>query len=287
MIQSKDEDPETKTSAKKAAVPRPASLAPPKPLAKSTKVATRPTFELPGEAVARRLKEQREARLSQQITPVKAAAVAAAVASPRPKSTKVPTVPTFELPGEAISRRKREEREARLRAQEEEERRRREFKAKPIRNSVVTIPRETIASRARQAKAQEDGTPMASKRISVISRISGASPVKSPDSRDHVTGTASQMSRATSSSNGSMSGKRSTLSAEDAQHQKLRGKEIFKRDNSLREDRERERRERELSAKIAREQAAERSRQASRDWAEKQRLKRLTVHGQAVTAQDI
>ncbi len=48
-------------------------------------------------------------------------------------------------------------------------------------------------------------------------------------------------------------------------------------DNSLTEDRERERRERENATRLAREQAAERSRQSSRDWAEKQRVKQLVA----------
>ncbi len=96
-----------------------------------------------------------------QMSPDRAAQLASAVAaSPRPRSSKPPTVSTFELPGEAISRRKREEREARLRAQEEEERRRREFKARPVRSSIVpnTLPRETVASRARQVRARRRRT---------------------------------------------------------------------------------------------------------------------------------
>ncbi|KAL2131136.1 hypothetical protein VTI74DRAFT_5521 [Chaetomium olivicolor] len=144
-------------------VPRPTSLLPPKPPAKSSKPSTVPAFELPGEAVARRLKEQREQRRSQQITPEQQAATAAAFSPSKPhfKSSKPPTRPTFELPGEAISRKKREEREAKLRAQEEEERKRREFKARPIRASLVvpyTVPRDTLASLARQKARQTEGS---------------------------------------------------------------------------------------------------------------------------------
>ncbi|KLO86682.1 uncharacterized protein LW94_14586 [Fusarium fujikuroi] len=100
--------------------------APLKAPVKSTKPPTVPKFELPGEAVSRRLKEQREARRAQQAEAQKAYAP-----PPRPKSSKPLTKPNFELPGEAISRRKREEREARLKAQEEEEQKKREFKARP------------------------------------------------------------------------------------------------------------------------------------------------------------
>jgi hypothetical protein len=133
---------------------RPISLLPPKELVRSTKPLTLPIkFELPGEAVARKLKEQREARQAQRESGEDI--VGRSVPGPKIfKSTKHPTKPTFELPGEAISRRKREVQEARLKAQGEEERARREFKAKPLRASVVptVLPRDTIASRARQSK---------------------------------------------------------------------------------------------------------------------------------------
>lgn len=262
-------------------IPRPASLAPPKPLVKSNRPRTVPTFELPGEAVARRLKEQKEARLSMQVDVGKSPQVARTSTPQRSRSTRVLPRPTFELPGEAISRRKKEQREAKLRAQEEEERKRREFKARPIKASLgqpSTAPRETIASRARQAKvAQEEnaGTTGASlKRLSLATAPSSLT--GSPQSRGRTTATSpSQVSRATSVSAGSVSGsgKRSTISAEDAVQQKLRGKEILARDNRFANDRDRERAEREMLAKLAREQAAERSRQLSREWAEKQRRK--------------
>ncbi len=269
----------------KERVPRPASLLPPKPTAKSTKPRTMPTFELPGEAVARRLKEQKEARmLGLPAASTTTAVTDTAPRAPSPqkiRSSKQPTRPTFELPGEAISRRKREQHEAKLRAQEEEERRRREFKARPVRNAVApgSYPRETIASRARQGKAVADEKAEATnnnKRHSMAlvggTASSGAqargrgTTVESPPST-------SQASRAASSSTGSASGKRSTVSAEDVQHQKLRGREIYSRDNSISNDRNREKHDREASAKLARQEAAERSRLLSREWAEKQKQK--------------
>jgi hypothetical protein len=82
------------------------------------------------------------------------------------------------------------------------------------------------------------------------------------------------LSRGTSTSGGSASGKRATLTVEEAHQLKLRGKEIFQRDNtSFQRDREREKREREAATRLAREQAAERSRIASREWAEKKKRK--------------
>ncbi|CRK11892.1 hypothetical protein BN1708_002332 [Verticillium longisporum] len=306
---------------RKPVAARPPSLNPPKAAVKSAKAPTKASFALPGEAVARRIKEQREARRAA------AAAAAAAQASPdkttatttpmpqRSRSIKAPTRPNFELPGEAISRRKREQREKELREQEEAEKKRREFRAQPVRvnPAASTFPRETAASRARRVKAGagvEENAPLArstsvttastaSKRMSMVSGGTGrpalaraASTSSKPRGRDVAvssdeplasrgtssstlsgSGTSSGMSSGTSSGTSS---KRSAVSVEEVQRQRLRGKVIYEQDNCYVEERERERREREASAKRAREEAAERSRQASRAWAEKQK-RRLTA----------
>ncbi|KAH8197276.1 hypothetical protein TruAng_008559 [Truncatella angustata] len=270
---------------KKAARKELTSLLPPKQPVKSTKLPTVPAFELPGEAVARRLKEKREARLSMAAGTKKPEARTIPTVN-RSKSTKRLARPTFELPGEAISRRKREEQQAKLRAQEEEERRRREFKARPVRAGGIpsSVPRDTATSRARQAKGPLSGkanlsSPSPNKRISTVAPrgpTTGAS--HNSQSRGRLLTTeSSQLSRATSSSTGSISGKRSSVSFEDTQAQRLRGKEILRRDSMYGQDRQREKREREALARLAREEAAERSRQKSREWAEKQKQKRMTV----------
>jgi hypothetical protein len=257
---------------------------------KSTKPLTVPSFRLPGEAVSQRLKEQREARKAQQAEAQKANAVPPRPnpTAQKPRSIKAPTRPAFELPGEAISRRKREEREARIKAQEEEERKRREFKARPIRHSLTarTVPRETMASLARQGKSGGGDTPRSHdtnmiKRLATsnsLERLASAtsSIVNSPQSRgrNSIVVPANDGSRGTSVST-SVSEKRSSVSLEEVAQQRARGKEIFARDNSYSREREREKRDRELAAKLAREQAAERSRAASREWAETQRQKKL------------
>ncbi|KAL9575550.1 hypothetical protein ACKAV7_000348 [Fusarium commune] len=257
--------------------------APSKAPVKSTKPPTVPNFELPGEAVSRRLKEQCEARRAQQAEAQKAYAP-----PPRPKSSKPLTKPNFELPGEAISRRKREEREARLKAQEEEEQRKREFKARPVRHSLMpgSIPRETITSLARQGKLPQDEATKTStstkvKRMSMQGPrppTMSEAPVTQSRGRLSTATSREDLSRATSTSTGSGGGKRTTLTAEEAYQLRLRGKEIFQRDNtSFTRDRERERREREEATRLAREQAAERSRIASREWAEKKRRKELAM----------
>ncbi|KAL1838783.1 hypothetical protein VTJ49DRAFT_2211 [Mycothermus thermophilus] len=272
-------------------VPRPASLLPPKPLAKSNKAPTVPTFELPGEAVARKLKEQREKRMSQisseQSNPP-ALAAHFTPSKPHFKSAKPPTVPQFELPGEAISRRKREQREAKLRAQEEEERRQREFKARPIRASLAapsTLPRENLASLARRAAASGDGSADSSgTTITPSGSQSKASAAGSSSKRQSMIASASPTPTSAKSATLPMRGRPGTAasmatttsgaSTRSSPQAGLNGKEVLARDNALRMERERERRERENAAKAARQEAAEWSREQSRRWAEKQRAKK-------------
>jgi hypothetical protein len=268
---------------KKAPVKRPTSLLPPKESVKSTKPPTLPSkFELPGEAVARKLKEQREARQAQRESSENAGPSAS---GPKVKSTKVPTKPTFELPGEAISRRKREAHEARMKAQEEEERKRRDFKAKPLRKSVVPdfVPRDTAASRARQSKIglenMDSGSLSVAKRGSNVGahRPSIAQVTLANMSAPRSPGPAIERKPSTKSAGPSMSGlvMQRSVSSSDVQAQRQRAKEIYNRDNKLAEDIEREKREREAAAKRSREEAAERGRQASREWAEKMRAKKM------------
>ncbi|KAI0112121.1 hypothetical protein GGR51DRAFT_508118 [Nemania sp. FL0031] len=262
------------------------NLTPQRFVSKSTNQGTISTYELPGDAVARQLKERQEARLASQ------RATQPTVSSlRRAKSAKLPTRPTFELPGEAISRRKREEHQAQLKMQEEEERRRREFKARPVPSHGMpsTVPRDTIASRARQNKAgltensARTHTPsrhplggVSSHSRAALSATVNQSQSRGRGPRMEETLTL-QASRATSTSTASLSGKRSSLSIEDIQMQKLRGHEIYQRDNSWNDSRTREKSQREALAKLAREEAAERSRQKSREWAAKQARKRLTI----------
>ncbi|KAI0181387.1 hypothetical protein GGR52DRAFT_33908 [Hypoxylon sp. FL1284] len=278
---------------RKSSVKTIASLLPPKQPPKSAKKPTIPTFELPGDEVARKLKEKREARASTQVGTEQA--IKPTVSSlRRAKSAKPPTRPNFELPGEAISRRKREEREAQLKAQEEEERKRREFKARPIRSGGApsTFPRETVASRARQGKIQltenytHHSSPGPNKSAPTATDSTSRSPLSRsnnqtmPRGRElHPEPLGLQSSRGTSSSSGtgSGSGQRGSVSTDEVQHQRLRGQEIYKRDNSWSGEREREKREREALAKLAREEASERSRQQSREWAAKQAKKRMTI----------
>ncbi|PMD44909.1 hypothetical protein L207DRAFT_242608 [Hyaloscypha variabilis F] len=275
-------------------VKRPVSLLPPKEPTKSTKQPTRPTFQLPGEAVAQKLKEQREARLAQREPSEDSVHTGRVVSGPKVKSTKPPTKPTFVLPGEAVSQRKREAHEAKLRAQEEEDRKRREFKAKPIRNSIAPdfVPRETVASLARRSKIGIEGLegePSLNKRGSIIvgaHRPSLAQATMANTSAPRTKAPAPVRKPSPTTHGPSMSGKalQRSVSVTDVQVQRQRAKEIYNRDNKMAEDIEREKREREAAAKRAREEAAERGRQASREWAEKQLAKKMAAGDKGLSA---
>lgn len=281
----------------KKPVKRPASLLPPKEPVKSAKPPTKPTFELPGEAVARKLKEQREARKAQrELSNEGSTTVKAPIPASKVKSAKPPTKPTFELPGEALSRKKREAHEARLKAQEEEEKRRREFKAKPPRTSIQPnfIPRETAASLARKsqvtklesenaAPSQQRNSISVSKRSSIVGahrpsiQTASLANMSAPRSPGPANSSQAQHARKASTTSGpSMSGlaMQRTVSASEVQVQRQRAKEIYMRDLKALEETEKEKREREEAAKKSRLEAAERGRQASREWAEKQRTKK-------------
>ncbi|XDG03311.1 hypothetical protein ABKA04_002926 [Annulohypoxylon sp. FPYF3050] len=290
-IKSEDR-PEVQAPPRKSTSKGISSLLPPKQPPKSTKKPTIPAFELPGDEVARKLKEKREARVSTQFS-VEQLTKPTVSSLRRAKSARTLARPTFELPGEAISRRKREEREAQLKVQEEEERKRREFKARPIRSNAApsTFPRETVASRARQNKGHlvensaHQATSIFRKDVSPVANFPPRPPLSKTNNQTQQRGRGLhpdpigvQQTRGTSSStSGSTSAQRSSVSTEDVQQQRLRGQEIFKRDNSWTGEREREKREREALAKLAREEAAERSRQQSREWAAKQARKRMTI----------
>ncbi|OAF59622.1 hypothetical protein VC83_03848 [Pseudogymnoascus destructans] len=268
---------------KRPAAKRPVSLMPPKEPIKSTKPPTRSTFELPGEAISRKLKEQREARIAQRQSSVSSDStppiVSAKAMAPKVKSTKAPSRPTFELPGEALSRKKRETYEACLKLREEEEKKRREFKAKPVRKSIAPSmqPRQTAASLARRSimNPEDAGEGLVvSKRRSVIG-------VSRPSlTAQNLANTSASRTRVTAHGGGhmtttAMSDSSQRSSSVPALVQKLSGRDIYKRDARALEGAERERKEKEAAAKKAREEAAEKGRQASREWATKQRRKMM------------
>ncbi|KAI9877903.1 MAG: hypothetical protein M1830_002458 [Pleopsidium flavum] len=213
------------------------------------------------------------------------------------KSTKPPTRPTFALPGEAISRKLKEQRESRLKLEEEEKQKAREFKARPVRLSHAPVVKPTAASRARasllhleggggvsggndgaprikplvRASSVGEGDDKAARRestLSVAKRQSVANP-SAPRAPSFVGSTISRNPSTTGP------GGKATVTAAEVAQQKLRAREIFGRDRLEKEERERVRREKEDAAKRARAEAAERGRVASREWAERKKGRKV------------
>jgi hypothetical protein len=262
----------------------------------SSKTPTIPKFELPGKAVARRLKEVREVREANQAAALKALEAP----PPKPRVNRTLPKPTFELPGDIISRRKREESEAKLKAQEEEQRKRREFKARPVRpnSTPSTVPRDTVASRARQAKIQEEtaerqaASSLKVKRLSLgLVRDEPVTPTLSKAEkkrgRSSMIAAAEDINRAVLASIGGSSSRTKNLLSIEGMMSRLRPrkKEIQAQDTaSIMERKSYENSERPMTAKTAkaaRDEAAERSRIASREWAEKKHRKEASSLKQA------
>lgn len=266
---------------------------------KSSKPPTTSNFELPGDAFARKLKEQHEARLAPEgdgvIKPQKTEIEAAKPV----KSTKPPTRPSFELPGEAVARKLREQREERLKQQKgvKAEPEKKEFKARPVRHSQPPVVRPTAASRARMSLAKGETVEIkqskprissaqpgssvrrpvsiaqsdASKRLSTLSVAKRTSTATTKLSvRPSLAGTShSRMSITTLSQRTTSNGK--------GAHQTARGKEVFERGKTAKDELEKARKDKEEAAKRARIEAAERGRIASRQWAEKQKARKASA----------
>jgi hypothetical protein len=274
---------------------------------------------------------------------------------PPPKSTKLPTQATFQLPGDAVAAKLKAARAERLKREEEEAAKKKEFKARPVPASLKSKPAEvkqTAASRARlsiagaieQVKDKENVTGMSSKGLKRSSTVTGAlsnstkrnSVIAGASKRSSVIGggpgatipslkrfsiasegqkafssslsipkrtdgpsantSAKRLSSMASSTTSLATKSRSTstasgptskapISAQEVAAQRNKGREVFNRDRVEKDAKEKERKEKDEAMKKARADAAERGRQASRDWAEKQKRAALAVKGQAKVEQ--
>lgn len=251
---------------------RPVSM---QPLAKSTKAPTKATFVLPGEAIAAKLKAQKEERQkreaekeaeSAQGEQPKARPVSFSMPPPTVKSSKPPTKATFVLPGEAIA--------AKLKAQREERQKREEEAEAAKKAAAAANPRGTIR-----------------KPVALPTRVQPGVSIQPPQAKNESSAPASVRSTSLASKRASMQSMRtasgSTTASKrdsiivtkaivtpvDAVQQKMRGREVFNRDRMEKEGKEKDKKDKEDAAKQARAQAAERGRIASREWAEKQKKK--------------
>ncbi|EEH05991.1 hypothetical protein HCBG_05307 [Histoplasma capsulatum G186AR] len=251
---------------------------------KSTKPPTRPTFELPGEAISRRQKAQREERLKQEEQELQ-----------RRREFKARTPRNYSSPSfpvkETIASRSR----TTLKAEEALN----IINAHPDNSKRHTSLNSTRASRPESTRTSSLGTAMtrsaASSHTQPGTNATGKSVTTSastparPANQDIANGVSSPPNKSpgkdrdkqrsemspVSSSRSPITPATSCPRAADATPlvQRSRGKEIFARDRIHEIERDRERREKEEAARRARTEAAERGRIASREWAERQKLK--------------
>ena len=199
------------------------------------------------------------------------------------KSSKVPTQSSFELPGEVFSRKLKAQREERFKQGEEEKSKKPTFKARPVRLSQAPEVRMTAATKARLSMAKRSSTDKpqnSTKRPSPLaSSFSSLSTNKRSSSVTIAKRTSPPADNAAKRgpSRLSVSGEpRIAPTAGDLANQKVKGKEAFARPKNEIAAREKLRKEKEEAAKRARIEAAERGRIASREWAEKQKAKKMS-----------
>ncbi|KAF2491067.1 hypothetical protein BU16DRAFT_142711 [Lophium mytilinum] len=229
---------------------------------------------------------------------------------PPPKSTKPPTKSTFQLPGEAVAARLKAQREERQKREEEEAAKKPTFKARPapVRKAPALV-KQTAASKARESlmqggstdeKENKSASTLPLKRTSPITIATGAkrqSTLMSNPKRQssllsgaHIStnpaekrerpafnlSTTNNAAKRVSSIGGPTIPplNKPALTLADIATNRAKGREVFNRDKIENQERERVRREKEDAAKRARAEAAERGRIASREWAEKQKMRK-------------
>ena len=214
------------------------------------------------------------------------------------KSTKPLTTSTFELPGEAVARKLKEQREERQKREEEERAKTKPFKARPVPVRRAPEVKLTASAKVRLSMVQDAPVNDTRPKLTLRTGNASASPSNKRQSTLHVSKrtTASPMSRFSppaantsvkrqpflgktmKSQKPSMSNEpRPPPTAEDLAHQKAKGKEVFSRTKVMLSEKEKEKKAKEEAAKKARAEAAERGRTASREWAEKQKARQTTV----------
>ena len=233
---------------------------------------------------------------------------------PAAKSTKAPTQSTFQLPGEAIAAKLKAAREARQQkeAEQEEEKKRTTFKARPVPAGLSKAPsvRQTNASKARESmmngkeslRTSTSVPPGGSLRransvaaTTTTTRPTAPAPrsrVVSKDSAQPVSTTLKPstdsltVKKRPSTALASMSKPRTSFAtiaptdtitrvASNPTKGTAKGKEVFNRAAAAKDAARTEKLEKEAAAKKARADAADRGRQASREWAEKQKLRKM------------
>ncbi|KAK5745183.1 hypothetical protein LTR17_001635 [Elasticomyces elasticus] len=224
---------------------------------------------------------------------------------PPPKSKKAPTVSTFQLPSEAVAARLKAARDERApKIEEAETLKKPAFKARPVPASLTRAPsiKPTVASRARESlmpgskapsttatagtahkRAQSTITsstgPRASLRGGPLADLSVARQRPRPSTAMAGTGAPRASVGTSGLRNGAMAPPSATASGAriTSVGGTSKGKEVFQRAAANKAAEEKERKLKEEAAKQARKEASERGRVLSREWAEKQKVKKAAA----------
>ncbi|KAI7153777.1 hypothetical protein KC349_g8133 [Hortaea werneckii] len=284
--------------------PRPVNLSfpTPPPPPKSKKAPTTSTFQLPGEAIAAKLKAAREERMKKEADQPEEKKPSTFKARPAPALKKTPSVvrptnstktresmvngkaPVSTAPPTGLKRAST-------------------VHAPGTKPTGTTKPKAAAPPPRTTAKPEDKGLKVAKRPTSTTTAAGPPNPNRSfsltnrtssaPRPRPSIAARpAPSTTTTTTSSSSAPAAPAAPATGPAAPHQQQRvlskgtakGKEVFGRALLAKEALGREKREKEEAARKARESAAERGRVASREWAEKQRLRKLGNGGKSGTA---
>ena len=256
---------------------------------KSTKPPTRSTFTLPGDAIAQKLKAQREERSKREEDEAPKKKVFKARPVPARMSMAAPVVKTTAASRARLSMAQGEKVEPTLR---------RNPSGASVKNTGRTA---SINSTASNVDGPTSTTAL-NKRMSTLTLVNGSkkrpssvkiAPAKSKSKPlSPTTGKPSIIASSSSSSTIASALPAMTASAKQPTTTittKSKGREVYNRGKLEAEDLERMKREKEEAAKKARKEASERGRQASREWAERMKMKgkdKGKDHGKKVSMEE-
>ncbi|GAB1741354.1 hypothetical protein NU219Hw_g6591t1 [Hortaea werneckii] len=268
--------------------PRPVNLSfpTPPPPPKSKKAPTTSTFQLPGEAIAAKLKAAREERMKKEADQPEEKKPSTFKARPAPALKKTPSVvrpTTSTKTRESMVNTKPTGSTAPPTALK----RASTVHAPSTKTPSTTRPKAAVPPRS-TTKPEDKGLHVAKRPPPPTTNAAASANPTRPSSLTNRTSSAPRPRPSIAGRSGPSS-TTTTSSAPAAgcapQQQRVlskgtaKGKEVFGRALLAKEAAGKEKREKEEAARKAREVAAERGRQASREWAEKQRLRKLGVAG--------
>ena len=213
------------------------------------------------------------------------------------KSSKPVTKSNFELPGEAVARKLKEQREERQKREEEGLKTTSQAPSGTPQKRRAPEVKMTATARARLSLAQNGTVTSGKAPVTAISASKTGAKATKPTTKDsHPAKTRAPLPKPRAPVSANTSVKRGSLATSsivsrqvstssqprtsiggDLSNQKVRGKEVFSRPKQVLKAKEDEKKAKEEAAKKARIEAAERGRLASREWAEKQKARNLAA----------